>query len=113
MTHATRPAAYLRLSRTPHAAALTATTGYPLARAAQSRGWPVPAALFIDYGSTAPSGGPALRRLTAAIEAGRYDALLLAGTGSLMSSDTPQLMRLLRRCTRNGIPVALVLPADH
>lgn len=110
MTRATRPAAYVRLSD-PNALA-SGARAYSLTDAAVRRGWPKPA-IFIDEGRAPHQSGQALSRLTAAIEAGRYDALLLAGPASVMSSDSTQLMRLLRRCTRNGIPVVFVLPSDH
>jgi DNA invertase Pin-like site-specific DNA recombinase len=104
-----RPAAYLRLNR-PDAPAATGHRGHSLREAAVRRGWSAPA-IYIDEG-IGQQHGQALSRLTAAIESGRYDALLIAGASSVMSSNTGQLMRLLGRCTRNGIPVVFVMPTE-
>jgi DNA invertase Pin-like site-specific DNA recombinase len=108
---ALRPAAYIRLSR-QNVLAATGVRELSLTDAAVSRGWPAPD-VFIDDGHTAPDGGPALSRLAAAIEAGRYDALLLAGPTAVMSSSTAQFTLLLRRCTRNGVQVIFVPPSGR
>jgi hypothetical protein len=56
--------------------------------------------------------GPALARLEAAIVAGRYDALLLAGPGMADGCMPALLMRLLFDCTKYGVTVE-ILPSSN
>jgi hypothetical protein len=64
--------------------------------------------MYADGPGAAGEPGPALRRLEAAITAGRHDALLMPLPRTL--GDPAPLMRLLSRCTQLGVAVSLVLP---
>jgi hypothetical protein len=99
-----RPAAYLQL-----AAGASALAGRDqLTLAARQRGWPPPVIYADDGGG--PDPGPGLRRLEAAVTAGRHDALLLPAPGAL-GRPVP-LMRLLARwCAQHGVTVVVVPPA--
>jgi hypothetical protein len=79
-----------------------------MAQAARQRGWPEPV-MYADQPDPAGGPGPALGQLEAAIAAGRHDALLMPLPRSL--GDPAPLMRLLARCTQEGVAVSLVLPA--
>ena len=92
MTVSRRPAAYLR--------ACPGLDRQAMSRAARQRGWPAPA-IYSDDGSVVP----ALDRLTAAVSAGRHDAVLL------IAGDPVPLMHLLRICTERGGTVSFVPPA--
>jgi hypothetical protein len=96
-----RPAAYLK--RTAGARALVGPDQMTLA--ARQRGWPPPV-VYADGGGLDP--GPELRRLAAAITAGRHDALLLAEP-EVLGRPVP-LMRLLARCAQEGVTVVVVPP---
>jgi hypothetical protein len=93
------PAAYLRTGS--RSGELT------MRRAAAERCWPDPD-LFID-GPDAGGPFPALEDLTAAIAAGRHDALLLA----LPPTGDPAILRLLGACTAHGVTVSFVPHAVH
>jgi hypothetical protein len=98
-----RPAAYLQRA----AAGASALVGPDqLTLAARQRGWPSPV-VYADGGG--PDPGPELRRLAAAITAGRHDALLLPAPEAI-GRPVP-LTRLLERCTQHGIAVVVVPPA--
>jgi hypothetical protein len=99
-----RPAAFIPRAETG-AAALTGRPG--MAEAARLRGWPAPTIYAEDDEPHGPAGeGLTLRRLEAAITAGRHDALLLTAPGTL--GDPGPLMRLLSRCTTHGVQVSFV-----
>jgi hypothetical protein len=98
MTPARHPAAYLPVAAPLDREALTLAT--------RQRGWPAPVVYADDGPGETSHDAPALRRLEIAISAGRHDALLIAMHGTL--GDTAGLMRLLSRCTVQGVTVAFV-----
>jgi len=106
MTDVRRPAGYLCVARSCDPAA--AVRRQTMLLAAAQRGWPAPA-IYAEAGEDQQAGGygPALRRLEAAITAGRHDALLLTAPGTL--GDAEPLMHLLARCTALGVPVSFVM----
>jgi|HubBroStandDraft_1064217.scaffolds.fasta_scaffold237733_2 hypothetical protein len=80
-------------------------------RAAHQRGWPAPEI----YDGEDPAHGDAdqaLRALDCAVASGRHDAVLMT-----VPPDPSPLMRLLARCTRNGVRVtflpSVVRPAEQ
>jgi len=103
VTFPRRPAAYIPAASEPGAL----VTEQAMAQAARQRGWPAPE-MYADGPSAAGEPGPALRRLEAAITAGRHDGLLIPLPRTL--GDPAPLMRLLSRCTQHGVAVSLVLP---
>ncbi len=54
--------------------------------------------------------GPALDRLSAAIEAGRHDAVIMPDSG-VVSRSPARLMAFLFRCSHHGVAVEFVSPA--
>jgi hypothetical protein len=102
-----RPAAYIRAA--PGDADDLARQCGAAAEGARQRGWPPPAVYAGDDPDLADGHAPALARLTAAIEAGRHDALLITDPGAVTGTAT-HLMGLLLRCTRNGVVVGFLLP---
>jgi hypothetical protein len=104
VTFPRRPAAYIPAAASgPGALA----SEHAMAQAARQRGWPAPE-MYADALGRPGEPGPALDRLEAAITAGRHDALLLPLPRTL--GDPAPLMRLLARCTQQGVAVSLVLP---
>jgi hypothetical protein len=104
VTFPRRPAAYIPAAASEPGALVSERA---MAQAARQRGWPAPE-IYADGPSAAGEPGPALRRLEAAITAGRHDALLIPLPRTL--GDPAPLMRLLSRCTQHGVAVGLVLP---
>jgi hypothetical protein len=102
VTFPRRPAAYI-----PAAEPGALVSEQAMAKAARQRGWPAPE-IYADGLGAAGEPGPALRRLEAAITAGRHDALLMPLPRTL--GDPASLMRLLSRCTQHGVAVSMVLP---
>jgi hypothetical protein len=98
MSPARRPAAYIP-GAAPH-------DREALALATRQRGWPAPVVYADDEPGASGHDVSALNRLETAISAGRHDALLIAMRGTL--GDTAALMRLLSRCTQQGVTVAFV-----
>jgi hypothetical protein len=97
MTCPRRPAAYIRVPGPG------AWARHAMSQAASQRGWPAPVVYAEDDAGQDGGYGPALDRLERAIGAGRHDALLIAAPG-----DPGQLMRLLARCTRQGVAVSFL-----
>jgi len=109
MTVPVRPAAYIRIASHPGAPA-PAQQHSAIVELARQRGWPEPA-VYADEGPVVAQGyGPGLARLSAAIGAGRHDAVLLPGVGSISSSPA-QLMAFLCRCNERGVAVEFLSPA--
>ena len=107
MTDPRRPAAYLRARPDVGAPAL-AWQRQAIAEAARRRGWPAPA-IYADEGTGPPGGdAPALAMLSAAIAAGRHDAVLLPAHCAAGSIQT-RLMSLLLSCTRHGVAAEIIL----
>jgi hypothetical protein len=92
------PAAYLRVGSLAGQLAMV--------EAAAERGWPEPDL----YTGPADAGSPALAlaELTAAIAAGRHDAVLLA----IPPADQPAIMELLAACTKHGVTVSFLAPGQ-
>lgn len=105
----TRPAAYIRLA--PGAGALSpASQRDAIVEAARQRGWPEPA-VYADAGPVlADRYGPALARLSAAIETGGHDAVIMPDPG-VISRSPARLMAFLFRCSHYGVAVEFVSPA--
>jgi hypothetical protein len=99
-----RPAAYIRTAR--HDADLARQREAATVGAAQ-RGWPPPTVYVEDNADLAAGHAPALAALTAAIEAGRHDALLITGAAAVTFAHRTDV---LLRCTRHGVVVGLLLP---
>ena len=69
--------------------------------------WPEPA-VYADEGPVLAEGyGPELARLSAAIAAGRHDAVMIPGPG-IISGKPADLMAFLFRCTRHGVAVEFI-----
>jgi len=103
-----RPAAYLRLASGPGAPG-RARQRDAIIEAARERGWPDPV-IYADEGPVPADGpGPALASLSAAIGAGRHDAVIVSGAGVLRRSSA-DMMAFLFHCTRHGVAVELVGP---
>jgi len=75
----------------------------------RQRGWPPPTVYVEDDSDPAAGRAPQLARLAAAIEAGRYDALLVTEPGAVFGT-AGHLLDLLLRCSRNGVTVGFLLP---
>jgi hypothetical protein len=101
------PAAYVRAAEgSDELARLCAAAG----EGAAQRGWPAPV-IYRENDLDAGEGRlPALARLTAAIESGRHDGLLITDPGAV-TGEAIYLMGLLLRCTRMGVVVGFLLPA--
>jgi hypothetical protein len=81
-------------------AALTCRHGWPEPMVYLDQDWP---GLFVGDGT-------ALAALTAAIGAGRHDAVLLVGPRAMLGCPSHLLRRLLSSCTRHGVSVDYVMP---
>jgi hypothetical protein len=103
-----RPAAYLRLASGP--GVLTpARQRDAVVEAARQRGWPAPT-VYADHGPVPAEGyGPSLALLSAAIGAGRHDAVILPGAGAI-SRSSADMMAFLFRCTHHGVTVEFLGP---
>jgi hypothetical protein len=103
-----RPAAYIRLASGPGAPA-PARQRDAIVEAARQRGWPDPA-VYADEGPVPAQGhGPALASLSAAISAGRHDAVIVPGAGAI-SRSSADMMAFLFRCTSHGVAVEFLGP---
>jgi len=103
-----RPAAYLRLASGPGAPG-RARQRDAIIEAARERGWPDPV-IYADEGPVPADGpGPALASLSAAIGAGRHDAVIVSGAGVLRRSSA-DMMAFLFHCTRHGVAVEFLGP---
>jgi len=81
---------------------------HAILEAARARGWSEPAVyLDVDGADAAAGTGPGLAQLAVAISTGQHDALILGGVGTICRNPA-DLMRLLHRCTRNGVAVECV-----
>jgi Resolvase, N terminal domain len=104
----TRPAAYIRLASGPGAPS-PARQRAAIVAAARERSWPDPV-VYADEGPVPAEGlGPALASLSAAIGAGRHDAVIVPGAG-VMSRNSADMMAFLFRCTRYGVAVEFLGP---
>jgi hypothetical protein len=103
MTVPTRPAAYICGAQGGDEQTL-ARLAQAAAERASERGWPEPA-VYADAGQDlADAPAPGLASLSAAISAGRHDAVLITGP-SLAMPGPEYLMEFLFRCTRQGVLV--------
>jgi len=106
----TRPAAYIRLASGP--GALTpARQRDAVVEAARQRGWPPPTVYADDGPVPAEGHGPSLTLLSAAIGAGRHDAVIMPGAGAT-SRGSADMMAFLIRCTHHGVTVEFLEPPD-
>ncbi len=104
-----RPAAYIRIDSRPGAPPAPRQRE-AIIEVARQRGWPEPA-VYADEGSALADGdGPGLATLSAAVGAGRHDAVLMSGPG-VISRNQARLMAFLFRCTDNGVAVEFVGPS--
>src|SRR6266567_520895 len=104
-----RPAAYIRIDSRPGAPPAPRQRE-AFIEVARQRGWPEPA-VYADEGSALADGdGPGLATLSAAVGAGRHDAVLMSGPG-VISRNQARLMAFLFRCTDNGVAVEFVGPS--
>jgi hypothetical protein len=109
VTASRRPAAYLR-SMHGDTASLTRQQ-HAIAEGARQRGWPDPVIYAEEIEAGAEDAAPVLRKLEAAVTAGRHDALLITDPGAIAGT-ARHLMGLLRRCTRHGVSVGFLVPAS-
>lgn len=107
MNNPRRPAAYLRAGPDASAPAL-AWQRQAITESAHRRGWPAPAFYAGEGTGPAGSGAPALVMLSAAIGAGRHDAVLMPSPCA-MGGLHACLMSLLLSCTRHGVAAGIVL----
>ena len=108
MTVPLRPAAYIRIA-SGHGALPPPQQRSAISEVARQRGWPEPA-IYADQGPVPADGyGPALSMLSAAIGAGRHDALIMPGPG-VVSRSPGHLMAFLFRCTHHGVAVEFLSP---
>lgn len=104
-----RPAAYIRIDSRPGAPP-AGRQREAIIEVARRRGWPEPA-VYADEGSALADGyGPGLAMLSAAVCAGRHDAVIMSGPG-VISRNQARLMAFLFRCTDNGVAVEFVGPS--
>ena len=103
-----RPAAYIRVAAGSRTLA-SARQRNAILKAARQRGWPEPAVYADDGPSQADGYGPALAMLTAAIGAGRHDAVIMPAAG-VISSSPALMMAFLFRCSHHGVAVEFVSP---
>jgi hypothetical protein len=110
VTDITRPAAYIRAGVDWDAVIRTAQH-QAIANLTRSHGWPEPQ-LYLDQDQAdpAPGDGGALAALTAAISAGRHDAVLIVGPGVIHNCQSHLLWRLLWHCSRHGVSVDYLMP---
>lgn len=102
-----RPAAYIRVR--PGHGSLSPAQRAAILEVASQRGWPEPT-IYADDGPVQADGyGQALARLSAAISAGRHDAVIMASTAA-MSRSPARLMAFLVRCTHHGVAVEFTSP---
>jgi len=99
--HPGQPAAYIRV-RFPADPAARAIQQSAILDLADRNGWPEPAVYF---DRDQPGYDSALAELTAAITAGRHDAVLLVGPGAIRGCPGHLLQDLLASCTRQGVSV--------
>jgi hypothetical protein len=106
---ARRPAAYVHCD----CRQTVGGTANAINDAAERRGWPRPT-IYSDIDLVVAGSGhcQALAALTAAVHAGRFDAVMLAGPGALMRAGPQDLMQLLLGCSRLGVRVVVILPCD-
>jgi hypothetical protein len=103
-----RPAAYLRLASGPGALP-PARQRNAIVEAVRQRGWPAPT-VYADSGPVPAEGyGPSLALLSAAIVAGRHDAVIMPGAGAISRSPA-DMMAFLVRCTHHGVAVEFLGP---
>jgi hypothetical protein len=106
-----RAAAYIRLASGPGALS-PARQRKAIVEAARQRGWPKPA-VYADSGPVPAEGySPALAKLSAAIGAGRHDAVIMPGPG-VISRSPADLMVFLFRCSHHRVAVEFVSPAGE
>ncbi len=103
-----RPAAYLRVA-TQRTALPPARQREAVIEAARQRGWPEPVVYADDGPALADGHAPGLAMLSAAIGAGRHDAVIMSGPG-IISGNPARLMAFLFRCTDNGVAVEFAIP---
>jgi hypothetical protein len=107
MRQPTRPAAYIRVR--PGHGSLSPAQRAAILEVASRRGWPEPT-IYADDGPVRADGySPALARLSAAVGAGRHDAVIVASPG-VMSHSPAHLMAFLVRCTHHGVAVEFTSP---
>ena len=104
-----RPAAYIRIDSGPGAPS-AARQREAIIEVAGQRGWPEPAVYADDGSAPADGNGPGMAMLSAAVSAGRHDAVLMSGPG-VISRGPAGLMAFLFRCTNNGVAVEFVGPS--
>jgi hypothetical protein len=108
MTDPTRPAAYICGDQGGDAQTLARLAQAAVERASE-RGWPEPA-VYADAGQDlAGAHAPGLASLSAAVSAGRHDAVLITGP-SLARPGPEYLMEFLFRCTQQGVLVDFLSP---
>src|ERR1022692_2323015 len=83
-----------------------------IAESARQRGWPAPAIYAGEGTGPAGSGAPAPATLSAAIGAGRHDAVLMISPCAI-GALPPCLMSLLLSCTRHGAAAGSSLPRQQ
>lgn len=115
MTVVRYPAAYIRINhdhgRDP---VIRTIQQHAIAALTRGQGWPEPMVyLDQDWPGLITGGGTALAALTAAIGAGRHDAVLLVGPRAIQGCPSHLLRKLLFSCSRHGVSVDYVMPAEQ
>jgi DNA invertase Pin-like site-specific DNA recombinase len=110
MTETKHPAAYVRADPARGQATIVAQRSAVLDLIA-AQGWPEPTVYADeDRPEVSSDGETALAALTAAINAGRHDAVLLVGPRAIRGCPAHLLRRLLVNCSRHGVRVDYVIP---
>ena len=102
------PAAYIRIAAGP-GAPTPAQQRNAILEAARQRSWPEPSVYADDGPGLADGYGPALDVLSAAIAAGRHDAVIMPAAG-VISSSPALMMAFLFRCSHHGVVPEFLSP---
>jgi hypothetical protein len=103
-----RPAAYLRVA-SHRGAPPAARQREAIVEVARQRGWPQPVVYTDEVPAQTDGYGPGLALLSAAVGAGRHDAVIMSGPG-VIGGNPARLMAFLFRCTNNGVAVEFAVP---
>lgn len=109
MRNRRQPAAYIRV-RSSADPATRAAQRSAISDVADRNGWPEPT-VYLDRDQSGHD--PALTALTAAITAGRHNAVMLVGPGAIRGCPGPSLRGLLASCTAQGVSVDYLMPAPE
>jgi len=104
------PAAYIRVDLDIDCI-ITAVQQQVIASLTCRHGWP-DLEIYLDEDRAGWAGGDAIGALIAAVVAGRHDAVIFVGPGILYRCPAHLLRQLLSSCSRHGVSVDYLMPAQ-